>query len=233
MPADALLLDVIPHFQSAKEAITFIAAADLPLKRIPRWPGEAALKLQGNGGISLAASVLQEKNYYAIRTVFSFGEEHSMRSGEKLARRWLLKCVDRPASIFDPGLADHLVDLMSVYYFNPDKPLGLTCYMDGNVCFVNGRYGWEEMHFGKVLDIISTHMGHVLEDARSRLLIDTIGQLADEPGQSSTHQIMFGTSIWTLQLMARVPHDFGQHAATVKKLLRRNKTWLEAHGAFA
>lgn len=247
-----LFLDVIPYFQSAKDAVRFIEAAGIPPEVVPKWTKLPVPKLQV-GACSQKTKTLQTKNYYAVTMVramdLSPQANDEPRHCPEFAVRWLLSIAKSgcklnacrnahaPRRVGIPG-AYPLAKITSLVYGNRARPEQITCYMDGDKFFVSGSGGWEQITFDRLLAVMSRAVLRVLTKAHAsgiaRLAITAQNHLygSDLERECSIARLHYLRDTIGAQL-GRLAHldRTGARAEKIKQMLLNNREHLKEYGA--
>lgn len=242
MPALVLLLDVLRHFSDATDAVNFIKAADIPLKEVPDWAGQPALKIQV-GESSHTAAALEQKNYYKFRDVdpmdaeLKYYGDYYSRPVKVWARAAMSHGINNywkdPDLNFQVGrylelrasLTDPMTVVIAQFYFNWNVPESLSCYMtDGGECFVRGWGGWEHTTLKELLTKMMRHVS--AEFSYTLPKMDT----TDEQNTDLLRQFTKICELWPKCVVSDKYHS--PHLKAVTRMLRINKEILGKHGAF-
>lgn len=170
MLSTELLLEVLPHFPSEKDAVRFIKAASLPLGSVPRWRLGSMMKLQRMR--TAATDALEKKNYFRFVRLPRFDEPPPCRIYNDLAKVWLMALMHPKSPRYRRMLAgmaakfagdsDPLRGMILMRYFNPYMWYHNVCYMEGGSCYVSGPSSWDSLAFEELVAMMSKEISRIL-----------------------------------------------------------------------
>lgn len=250
MPAQAVLLDVIRHFESARDAANFIKAAGIPLEHVPVWPKKPVPKVQV-GECSDTTTALYEKGYYELHRAAPFTSRHeSYASCINIVNQWVLAIAKYGFDEYwkNPYLAaqvsryldsevhrlDPLIAMIATYYARKSSTK-LACYMDRDECFVCGERGWEPAALETVLTEMVQNMAEAIKQAIELMVQRVTAYEAvgfKLPERDLNLQNAFYKTRGMLPEVTAEVNDYTPHVEAIKRLLRRNKEQLAELGAF-